>query len=135
MRNDNKTCILCGKQYKYCEGCPGKYNVLETWRNIFCSENCREVYHVFDLLKAGKMTEKNANKELKKLDTSMIKTFKEPMKSMLTVVLNTSSNSDEIKPVEKVAESKEVKKEIPKEDKVVPPVKRRGRKKKDIEVN
>lgn len=136
MRNDNKTCILCGKQYKYCEGCPDKYNVTETWRNIFCSEECRGLYHIYDLIKAGRMTEKNANKEIKKYDIAVISRLKEPMKSTLAVALNynnVSNNASDV-PLKKTQTAIGEKKEI-KETKKDPPVKRTGKKNKDIEVN
>lgn len=121
MARDDKVCILCGKAYKYCEACPSKYNVTETWRNIFCSENCREVYRVYDSIKAGQITDKEAGKKLVRFDTSYIDRFREPMKSVLTVALNTAKKTRPIKQDKKVEEIKiEVEKETPK---------KRGRKK------
>lgn len=40
-----RTCKICGKQYEYCGHCPNK-NVIEPWRNLYCSENCRDSYTV-----------------------------------------------------------------------------------------
>lgn len=90
MARDDKTCIVCGKAYKYCEGCPSKYDITQTWRNIFCSENCREVYHVYDSIKAGKLKDEEAGKMLSKYDTSIIFKMREPMKSVLTIALNSN---------------------------------------------
>ena len=121
MARDDKVCILCGKAYKYCEACPSKYNVTETWRNIFCSENCREIYGVYDSIKAGLITDKDAGKKLAKFDTSYMDRFNEPMKSALVVALNSTVKSQPVKQEKKVEEIKsENKKETPK---------KRGRKK------
>lgn len=85
---EDKTCVICGKAYKYCQSCPYKYNTTETWRNIFCSENCRELYHVYDQLKVGQITDKNAAKSLKKLDISYLSKLNEPMKSVLALAIH-----------------------------------------------
>ena len=114
MANDNRTCVICGTNYKYCGSCPSKYNPQETWRNIFCSENCRELYHIYDDIKSGKKTEKEASKLLKKLDLSHLDTFKEPMKSVFMVACNltekTDSNETENKSTKIRSRSKVVKK-------------------------
>ena len=45
MAKKIRTCKICGKQYEYCGHCPTK-NVIEPWRNLYCSENCREAFKV-----------------------------------------------------------------------------------------
>lgn len=117
MARDDKVCILCNKAYKYCEACPSKYNITETWRNIFCCENCREVYHIYDLMKGGKITDKNAGKSLVKLDMSYKEKFNEPMRSTLALAINAAQSPKKEKEIEEV---KPVDKETPK---------KRGRKK------
>lgn len=91
---DDKTCVVCGKAYKYCQSCPSKYNTSETWRNIFCSENCRSIYHIYDQLKAGQISEKNANKELKKLDMSYLDMINESMKALITLTIHGTENKN-----------------------------------------
>lgn len=39
---DNKECVICGKGYYYCSSCPRKD---PTWKQSFCSENCRKIYN------------------------------------------------------------------------------------------
>lgn len=96
---DDKTCVICGKSYKYCESCPSKYNTSETWRNVFCSENCRKLYHICDQFKAGQISEKSANKELKALDISYISALNEPMKSIVLLVINDEEKKSKSKQV------------------------------------
>ena len=135
MTNDNKVCIICGTHYRYCEGCPTKYNTKETWRNLFCSERCRSTYHIYDWVKAGRMSDKEASKELRKVDASYLESLNEPMKSVLVGVMNTDKKVVEKPIVEEVKE--EVKKKV-KEEKVEvkvqsqsPTPSKRGRRKKN----
>ena len=94
MINDNKTCVMCGKQYKYCENCPSKYNTTETWRNIFCSEECRELYQIYNGYKGGKITDKQAYKRLSKISTVYLNKIKEPMKSVFNLICGIESSAD-----------------------------------------
>ena len=132
MLNDNKVCILCNTHYKYCEGCPSKYNVNETWRNIFCSEECRDIYSIYDSLKANKTTDAEAGKMLRKYDASYIERTKEPMKAMLLVAYNDKPKVAS-KSVEKSVEKKEVEKKTSSTS--TAPKKKTRKKKDDIEVN
>lgn len=95
MARDDKTCVMCNKHYKFCESCPSKYNVTETWRNIFCSENCRGLYKIYDRIKSGQVTGKEATKEIKKFDISYLQNINEPMKSVFNVLVNSKTKTDE----------------------------------------
>ena len=44
MSRYNKKCILCGTEYKYCNGCRD-YDDKPSWYNIYCSENCRTIFN------------------------------------------------------------------------------------------
>lgn len=48
-----RTCTICGKQYEYCGHCPNK-NTIEPWRNLYCSENCRDAFVLFGDYKTNK---------------------------------------------------------------------------------
>jgi len=43
-KKDNKTCIVCGEKYTFCPTC-AQVRELEMWRNIYCSENCKKLFH------------------------------------------------------------------------------------------
>ena len=64
MAKSMRTCKICGKQYEYCGHCPGK-NTIEPWRNLYCSENCREVFSTFDKYASKKITATEAKDKLK----------------------------------------------------------------------
>lgn len=70
MADHIRNCVICGQAYKYCMGCPEQYNTQETWRNIFCSENCRDIYQTYNSLKAGEIDASAARQKMKALDMS-----------------------------------------------------------------
>lgn len=43
-KKNNKTCIVCGEKYTFCPTCANARD-LETWKNIYCSENCKKIFH------------------------------------------------------------------------------------------
>lgn len=40
-----KTCIVCGKKYEFCAHCR-RINSDELWKNMYCSNDCREIMKV-----------------------------------------------------------------------------------------
>lgn len=58
-----RTCKICGKQYEYCNHCPSK-NVIEPWRNLYCSENCRDSFIVMGDYAVGKIDAVTAKTKL-----------------------------------------------------------------------
>lgn len=63
--DETKTCIVCGKKYSYCPHCRN-YNQYETWRTIYCSKDCKDVFHIFDDYRAKKIDAKNAYEKISK---------------------------------------------------------------------
>lgn len=43
-KKNNKTCIVCGEKYTFCPTCADVKD-LEMWKNIYCSENCKKLFH------------------------------------------------------------------------------------------
>lgn len=58
-----RTCLLCGKQYEYCPHC-GKHNPTETWRFLYCSENCNQIDNIISAYKANKISASEAKSRL-----------------------------------------------------------------------
>lgn len=65
---NKRNCILCpSHEYEYCGKCkPDK--VVETWRFIFDSENCRDIYKVIENYVAKKVTALEARQQLEKYE-------------------------------------------------------------------
>lgn len=68
MAHERK-CIVDLKEYKYCNKCGG-YNANETWRFVFCSENCRGIYGVVEKFISGNISALEAQELLKNYDLS-----------------------------------------------------------------
>lgn len=62
----NRTCIVCGTAYEYCPHC-NQYNSDETWRSVYCSEDCRTIFNVCSKYVANKLSASAAKEELKKI--------------------------------------------------------------------
>lgn len=91
--SDIRECVVCKTKYKYCMGCPHKYNTKETWRNIFCSENCREIYQIYNSLKGKEIDKSTAKKRLKKCDLSRLSLFNDFIKNDITQIVNEGNTS------------------------------------------
>ena len=63
---NKRNCILCpSHEYEYCGKCkPDK--IVERWRYLFDSENCRDIYKVIENYVAKKVTALEARQQLEK---------------------------------------------------------------------
>lgn len=64
-----RTCIVCSKKYKYCHRC-GEYNPDETWRYMFCDENCRQIFKVCGAFSFNEISAYEARELLDQCDLS-----------------------------------------------------------------
>lgn len=67
-----RTCKICGKQYEYCGHCPSK-NLIEPWRNLYCSEECRNAFGIMSKYAAGKIGAVEARGKLESFGLSPTK--------------------------------------------------------------
>ena len=58
MKN-NRTCILCGKQYSYCGNCADDAH-KERWYNIYHDNNCRVIFNTVADYCAGEISKEKA---------------------------------------------------------------------------
>jgi endogenous inhibitor of DNA gyrase (YacG/DUF329 family) len=84
---DSKSRICCvdGVNYKYCPKCKG-YNPYETWRFVFCSENCKDIYNVTSSFEDGRISASEAKSQLDKLDLSKSEKFGESYKNSIAKI-------------------------------------------------
>ena len=83
MRQGERKCILCNKDYKYCGNCGNNENADETWRNIFCSENCKNIYNILSMQGNGHIDDKKAKGMLSELDLSRLEEFRADFKKQI----------------------------------------------------
>lgn len=67
----NKKCCVCGTAYAYCPTCVSDRN-KPTWMNMFCSEECLNIYNVCASFVAGKINVNSANKKLAMVDLTKV---------------------------------------------------------------
>ena len=69
-----RKCIVCRKEYYYCPTC-GHVNPTETWKNSFCSQNCRSIFKICQDYVGGEIKPAEAKKKLQELDLSRLDKF------------------------------------------------------------
>ena len=60
-----KTCTICGAEYKYCPYCE-QFKTEPKWKIMFCSEPCRETYMAINRQYYGHISASEALNEIKK---------------------------------------------------------------------
>ena len=96
IERNNKTCIVCGKSYKYCSGC-AEYTHLEPWHSIYCSDNCKEIFNIVSMY--NKVPKEETRSRLNKCDLSNKNTFH---KNILKTINELYSLTEEIKAVDTI---------------------------------
>lgn len=64
MAKKKRSCLICGTQYEYCGHCPNK-NLIEPWRNLYCSENCQKAFYILSDYKHNRIEAKEAMEKMK----------------------------------------------------------------------
>lgn len=72
---NNRICIVCSKQYRYCSNC-AEFAHLEQWHNIFHDDNCREIYNAVSSYIGNEKTKEETKERLNKCDLSNREHFK-----------------------------------------------------------
>ncbi len=82
----NRTCIICGKKYSYCNNCQSDAN-KPTWYFIFDGLNCHDIYEVCTQYRDGEIDVKAAYEKISKLDISNIKNFADATRIQIEEIL------------------------------------------------
>lgn len=90
--------------YSYCPHC-GQYNKNEKWRLIYCSENCKNIYHICDDFKNSKISVSEAYSELSKYEIPNMEDINEVIKSTVTEILEEGRPKKKKKIVNEIAET------------------------------
>ena len=76
MVENNKTCILCGTKYTYCNNC-AEFDHLPYWMICYCSRNCKDIFDTLSAYNMKQITKDEARNILSKCDLSNKQSFKE----------------------------------------------------------
>lgn len=101
-KQNNRTCIICGKHYSYCPTC-GEDSGKPTWYFIFDGENCHDIYDVCTAYRDKEISIADAYTRIKSMDLSDLDNFAESTKAQIKEILAYKPSKEEI-----VRDSKEV---------------------------
>lgn len=73
-KRGTRHCLICGKQYIYCPNCGGG-NKEETWRYLYDSEDCMEVFNILSRYINKHIDKEEAKSQYKALKISKDKKF------------------------------------------------------------
>lgn len=102
-KKNNKTCICCGKKYRYCNSC-AEDALKPTWYGIFHNENCKNIYTITNDYKSNdsnKLTREEAKKLLDGCDLSY-------KNSLHHVIVGTLNEIYEVEPIKEDMVSTEI---------------------------
>ena len=73
-KTKTRKCIVCGKEYEYCNRCES-YAAFPAWMSIFHDENCKKIMSIATEYRAGNLTKAEAKIRLDGCDISNKKNF------------------------------------------------------------
>lgn len=82
-----RKCVLDGTIYEYCPNCSG-YNSNEKWRLIYCSDNCRQIDHIRDDYKSGRIDLNTAKSEMRKYNVPNLNKIMDWAKETIKEILS-----------------------------------------------
>ena len=100
MVRNNKTCILCGTRYTYCNNC-AEFSHLPIWMLCYCSKNCKDIFDTLSSYSMKHITKEEAKNILNKCDLTNIDKFNKSNQNCIKEILK----KDTAIPAEPVVES------------------------------
>ena len=99
MKSKTRKCIVCGKEYEYCNNCRNNI-AYPTWMAIYHDENCRNIMNIATEYMAGNLTKAEAATKLNQCDLSKEKNFKASVRNALNSIFDNKKNSKNVKVAE-----------------------------------
>ena len=103
-----RKCIVCGKEYEYCNRC-SSHAAMPTWMALYHDDNCRSIMNIATDYMAGNLTKADAKSQLDKCDLTNKKNFKESVIKAVNEICGTKkvAKTDAAKTEEEIVESAE----------------------------
>lgn len=92
MAKNNRICKVCGSEYNFCPTCAG-VTATEKYRTMFCSKNCRDVFHTLSRYIVKDVTKDEAKEILSSLDLSKRNKFSDAIKADIDEIMGTYKKS------------------------------------------
>lgn len=87
IKEENSTCIICGKKYHLCIACERSKTNWQQWKVIADTENCYKIYKVLNDYNFNKISKEEARSLLGKLDLKEVDSFKENVKKQIKDIM------------------------------------------------
>ena len=71
MADNNKTCYVCGKAYRFCPNC-AEFAGAPTWMNEVDTEECENIYLTLNAFWFNHITKEQANETLKGVNLNKV---------------------------------------------------------------
>ena len=92
-----RKCTLCPSHiYEYCPSCKDK-KIIEPWRLLFDSENCRDAYHIISEFAFGRLSANEAKSQLDKIDVPNKEDMQPALRKNLEDLYAQSTINEQIK--------------------------------------
>lgn len=100
-KQNNRVCKVCQSPYHFCPTCE-RVAATEKYKTMFCSKNCRDIFHTCTRFAAGTIDKSTAKSILSDLDLSNRSNFSEQIKADLSNILKIKNKfvKKEIAPIE-----------------------------------
>lgn len=107
-KTKERKCIVCGKEYEYCNRCSSHAN-MPTWMALYHDDNCRSIMNIATEYMAGNLTKAEAKSQLDNCDLTNKKNFKESIVKAINEICATkkAAKTDIAKADEEIVESAE----------------------------
>lgn len=83
---NNRKCKVCGEKYSYCPTCQD-VSADERFKIMFCSKNCRDIFHTLSRYGVKTIDKSTANEILSSLDLSKQSQFADKIKSDIADIM------------------------------------------------
>ena len=96
---NNRTCKVCNELYNFCPNCAG-VKAADKYRTMFCSKNCRDIFHTLSRHAMNDVTKDEAKEILSSLDLINIDNFSEQIKTDIDEIMGNNKKSFKKKAIE-----------------------------------
>ena len=103
-RNNNRKCICCSTEYRYCNTC-SEDRTKPVWYTIYHNENCKDIFNTASDYLAGAITKEEARQKFDTCDLSYKNKLHNKIVEAINAVYGAKVETKNV--VETVAENKE----------------------------
>lgn len=84
-KKPNRTCLVCGKKYYFCNSCGSKD---PSYKMIFCSDECRNLFHDCTEFNDGKISVDEFLNRLKKYNLENVDSYDASVRKIIDTAMN-----------------------------------------------